>query len=290
MKLHEAQADIFVPDGTPLPAALTRTTHLCVGAHQDDQEFMAYHGIAACFGRADRWFTGVIATDGGGSARVGPYGEYSDADMIATRRREQRKAACVGEYACQIQLNYPSRKVKDPAAREVVSDLQLIFETARPEVVYLHNPADKHDTHVATVLRALTALRRLPAAWRPRKVYGCEIWRSLDWLCDEDKVVLPVDGHPNLAAALSGVFDSQIVGGKRYDAAVMGRRMANATFFESHAADKHQALSWAMDLTPLLADAALTPQALTQALMARFQNDVAARIQKVSGDEEAPAV
>ncbi len=71
MKLNRTDADVFVPDGAPWPEALARTTHLCVGAHQDDQEFMAYHGIAACFGRTDRWFTGVCLTDGSGSSAHG---------------------------------------------------------------------------------------------------------------------------------------------------------------------------------------------------------------------------
>jgi len=38
----------------------------------------------------------------------------------------------------------------------------------------------------------------------------------------------------NLQFALLGVFESQIAGGKRYDLALMGRRRANATYFESH--------------------------------------------------------
>ena len=51
---------------------------------------------------------------------------------------------------------------------------------------------------------------------------------------------------------LSAVFDSQIVGGKRYDLAAEGRRLANATFSASHACDTYSALNYAMDLTPLL--------------------------------------
>jgi hypothetical protein len=35
---------LFVPDQKALPEALTRTTHLGVGAHHDDLEFMAFHG------------------------------------------------------------------------------------------------------------------------------------------------------------------------------------------------------------------------------------------------------
>ena len=43
MKLHRPNADIFIPDATPLPSALSRTTHLGIGAHQDDLEFFAVH-------------------------------------------------------------------------------------------------------------------------------------------------------------------------------------------------------------------------------------------------------
>ena len=51
---------------------------------------------------------------------------------------------------------------------------------------------------------------------------------------------------------LSAVFDSQIAGGKRYDLAAEGRRLANATFSASHACDTYSALNYAMDLTPLM--------------------------------------
>ena len=54
MKFSRPDADVFVPDGAPMPEALRRATHVCVGAHQDDQEFMAFHGIAECFGSKDR--------------------------------------------------------------------------------------------------------------------------------------------------------------------------------------------------------------------------------------------
>jgi len=63
MKLSQMSAEIFVPDQLPLQEALSRTTHLGVGAHHDDLEFMAAHGILECFARADRWFTGVVVSD-----------------------------------------------------------------------------------------------------------------------------------------------------------------------------------------------------------------------------------
>ncbi len=283
MRYDRFGIDTYVPDDAPMPQALSRTTHLCVGAHQDDQEFMAYHGIAECYGRPDKWFTGVCLTNGGGSSRTGIYADFSDEAMMEVRQGEQRKAAHVGDYACQIQLGHPSSDLKNPAETAVIEELREIFDVARPEVVYLHNPADKHDTHVAAVLRSMAALRALPVDARPKQVYGCEIWRSLDWLNDEDKQVLPVDGHPNLAATLSGVFDSQITGGKRYDTAVMGRRMANATFFESHATDTSTALSWGMDLTPLLKDTSISVAEYTGHFIDRFAKDVENRIAAFNG-------
>ena len=283
MRFHHSEADVFVPDGEDLPAALERTTHLCIGAHQDDQEFMAYHGIVDCFGRADRWFAGVVVTNGGGSARTDVYADHTDEEMMAVRRREQRKAAYVGEYACQIQLAYASAEAKDPQVSSVAEDLRRILEIARPEVVYLHNPADKHDTHVACALRSIDVLRALPAEAQPRKVYGCEVWRDLDWLLDEDKEVLRVDRHENLATSLGGVFDSQLIGGKRYDLAIAGRRRAHATMFESHAVDETQGLTWAMDLTPLIDPAGPSVLEHTLAFVDRFREDVIERTRRLGG-------
>jgi len=60
MQFHNPTADVFVPDDLEPVAALARTTHLCVAAHQDDIEIMAYHGIAECFGQSDMWFSGVV--------------------------------------------------------------------------------------------------------------------------------------------------------------------------------------------------------------------------------------
>lgn len=281
MKFSQPAADVFVPDNSlPPPAALARTTHLCIAAHQDDIEIMAYHGIAECFGRTDRWFGGVVVTNGAGSPRTGAYAELTDEQMQAVRRDEQRQAATLGGYGIQLQLAHPSAAVKDPADAAVQADLAAIFAVTTPEVVYLHQPADKHDTHIAVLTHALKALRALPPARRPKRVLGCEVWRDLDWLCDADKVLLDVSAHPELAAALVGVFDSQISGGKRYDLAAAGRRLANATFHTSHATDKCQAITWAMDLTPLVLDPALAVADYTQTLIQRFAADVAGRLAK----------
>ena len=282
MKLSHPEANIFIPDASLTPeAALRRTTHLCVAAHQDDIEIMAYHGIAECFGRADRWFSGVVVTNGAGSPRTGLYAHFDDAEMQAVRRREQRKAAYVGDYSIQLQLGYPSAAVKDSHHAAVQADLTTIFAVARADVVYLHQPADKHDTHVAVMAHSLKALRALPAAQRPKQVYGCEVWRDLDWLLDADKQVLDVSAYPNVAASLIGVFDSQISGGKRYDLATAGRRLAHATYHTSNATDKASSLTWAMDLTPLVADINASVDVFAAELIDRFKADVLSRLTRV---------
>jgi len=147
--------------------------------------------------------------------------------------------------------------------------------------VYTHNLADKHDTHVATTLRVIEALRCLPAAQRPEKLYGCEVWRSLDWLVDEDKVPFDLSSRENLQVALLGVYDSQICGGKRYDLASMGRRKANATYFETHGLDTTQGLSFGMDLTPLIQDDTKSIPAFMEEHMARFAQDVVDRLARL---------
>lgn len=246
------KAVLFIPDGAEKTEAFSRTTHLCVSAHQDDIEFMAYAPIAECFGRCDKWFAGVVVTDGAGSPRSGLYADYTDEDMKAVRIEEQKKAAFVGEYSFQLLLGHPSKQVKDRSDSSIVRELADILRAAHPRYVYTHNLADKHDTHIATALRVIAALRMLSPEERPEKVYGCEVWRDLDWMCDEEKVFLDCGAHPNIARCLSGVFDSQIVGGKRYELAAEGRRLANATFSASHACDTYSALNYAMDLTPLM--------------------------------------
>ncbi len=251
----ESSVDFFAPDGKAMREALERTTHLAIGAHPDDLEIMAYHGISQCYGESGQWFSGVTCTDGAGSSRVGPYAKYSDLEMVAIRKEEQRQAAMVGKYGAMAQLCLPSASIKEAAGAEILKDdLLQILQVARPEVVYTHNPADKHSTHIAVLRGVVRAMHALAPECRPKLVYGCEVWRDLDWLSDGDKVVLDVSQRENLASALVGVYDSQITGGKRYDRAAVGRRYANATFFYAKARDKIEQVTFAMDLTPLIHD------------------------------------
>jgi LmbE family N-acetylglucosaminyl deacetylase len=243
---------------------------------------MSYEGIMTCFQQEGLWYTGVVVTNGSGSPRDDLYKNYTDDDMRVVRFKEQKKAAVVGEYAAQVLLDYPSSAIKDGSNKDAIADLETILEAARPEVVYTHNLADKHDTHVGVTLKVIEAVRSLPQGDRPKSVLGCEVWRDLDWMCDDDKVGMDNSPHENLQAALLGVFDSQICGGKRYDLATMGRRKAHATYFASHGVDVTTGMNFAMDLTPLVADESKDPAAYVQEYIDRFAEDVKARLAKLS--------
>jgi LmbE family N-acetylglucosaminyl deacetylase len=281
MKLHLPTAEIFVPDGLDTAPALQRTTHMAISAHQDDIEIMAAAPILECFQSPERWFTGVVVTDGRGSPRDDLYKAYSDEEMRLVRFKEQKKAAVVGEFAAQILLDYPSRAVKDGNNLQPVEDIAELLRAAHPQAVYTHNLADKHDTHVGTALKTIAAIRSLPKNERPQNLYGCEVWRDLDWMVDGDKVGMDLTRRESLQAALLGVFDSQIAGGKRYDLASMGRRRANATYFASHGVDQTSGLSYAMDLTPLIQDTQIEPADFLQEFIQRFAQEVADRLKRV---------
>jgi len=276
---HPKYNSLFIPDNIEETLALSRTTHLAIGAHQDDLEIFAYAAIEECYENDALWFGGVTVTDGGGSARTGPYGQFSDEEMKAVRHQEQINAAEMGQYSFQIQLGAPSSTIKDKAqAAQVVEQLTDILLRTQPTDLYLHNPADKHDSHIALLLRSIEAIHKLPPANRPKRIYGCEVWRDLDWVPDAFKIALPTNKHPGLARKLIDVFDSQISGGKNYTEATLGRRLANATFYQSHQTDSVDSLTFAIDLSPLIATPEIPITDLIQSLLSAFQKDVTQRI------------
>ncbi|MGQ9617703.1 MAG: PIG-L deacetylase family protein [Candidatus Aminicenantia bacterium] len=281
IKLKNKGSEIFIPDALSLKEGIERTTHLGISAHADDLEILGYHGILECFGKRDKWFFGIVVTDGAGSPRVGRYERFTDEEMKEIRKKEQKKACVIGEYGGVAFLNYPSSHLKEASNRDVIEDIKEIVSIAKPEIVYTHNLADKHDTHLAVALKTILALRELPPDKKPKKLYGCEVWRSLDWMVDKDKVVLDVSGFPHLESALLGVFDSQIGGGKRYDLATVGRRRANATYLSTHEVDVSESVIYAMEMTPLILDKNLDLKELVSSFVERFKEDLIRKIEKL---------
>ncbi len=276
MKENASPPEIFIPQlesDTGL-----RATHLGIGAHQDDLEFMAFHGIAECHQRTDRFFGGVICTNGVGSSRKGTYADLSVEELQSCRENEQRAAAQLGDYSFVAQLRYASSEISAPLRSPLVDDLVYIIGKCRPEVIYTHNPADKHPTHIRVIVAVMEALHRMPANARPKILYGCEMWRGLDWMADEAKTVHDVSGYEGLANGLNRLFDSQISGGKRYDLAVMGRRRANATFFDAYSTDEISEANYAMDLSPLIGQPPAELVRFTTDHIDRFRKDVISQL------------
>lgn len=271
-------AEIYLPFEENREAAMDKTTHMVFSAHQDDIEIMAQHGILSCFGDPNSWFAAVVCSDGAGSPRSGIYQNYSDDEMKEIRIIEQKKAAVVGEYSFLALLKYSSAQIKDITFSPLVEDIKTLLLQVRPKIIYTHSPADKHDTHVAVVLRVLSALRQISQEYRPEFFYGCEVWRGLDWVNDDEKIVLDVSGHPALRASLLGVFDSQIEGGKRYDLAALGRQASNATFYASHDTDKTDAATYALDLLPLIDSEDI--YGYIDGYIRRFSEDIKSKIEK----------
>ena len=236
----------------PSEESFEGVTHMCIAAHQDDIEIMAYAPIAECYEKTDKAFVGVVVTDGAGSPRTGEFADFTDEQMKEIRVLEQQKAADIGKYRAAIQLGFPSKAVKDGSNNDPVKAIYDLLVQIRPKHLYTHNLADKHETHTAVALRTVEAVKLLPEKLRPETFTALEVWRSLDWLPDEDKVCLDTAGYPEVARELLTVHRSQVAGGKRYDNAAIGRRFANATFFASHDTDDFTSMNFGLDLMPLV--------------------------------------
>ncbi len=269
-KIEKAWRIHLRPGEDSFEGAARRVTHLGIGAHQDDLEFMACHGILAGL-EPGCAFGAVVCTDGAGSIRTGPLAGIEPAELVRRREEEQEQAARLGNYVLTVQMRRSSRSVRPPPSAGFVRSLACLLQHLQPRVIYTHNPADRHPTHVGVVLGVIAALRTLPPHRRPARLLGCEVWGDLDWLPAPHRVVLDVSRKPCLTRSLARVFTSQISAGKRYDLAVAGRRRAHATFADPHAADTSQAVTLAMDLTPLLRRPRRPVRTFLQRLLSDFQ-------------------
>lgn len=232
----------------PISAACKDAGYLAIAAHKDDVELMAIDGIIK--GREGAGFAAIVLTDGGGCPRGAGYEDVSYEDMAELRTAEQKRAAEAGGYSALYLLEKASDEIKraDPALIEEIASILREFPNSK--ALYLHNPFDRHPTHVAACLAAIEAVRSLDEEEKPEKIYGCEVWRGLDWLPSEYKIAFDLSGYDELSRELMACFPSQNAA-TRYDGAVIERRRANAAFNESHECDKALSLGFAIDLTPL---------------------------------------
>lgn len=277
MNFSQSSADFFAPAGADPLSALSSSTHLGIGAHADDLEILAFPGIATCFQHPKNRFSGVVVTNGAGAPRAGPFAQTTDAELIEIRKKEQRKAAELGHYASVIQLAHPSAALLQNDRSPIVADLVKILEIARPQVLYLHNPADRHPTHIAVLLACIEALQKLPSSAQPQEVYGCEVWGDLDWVPSSQIIHLSCAAPETLGPSLLRCFQSQVEGGKRYDRAAQGRRYAQATFANPTQPDSAQEVVLALDLRPLLQNK-ISPAKFLSPILDRFRAETLARL------------
>lgn len=285
MKTDQVSAFVCVPDSSSVENALSRTTHLAMGAHPDDLELIGIHGIAACFDRNDKWFTGVVMTSGAGSARGGTYSSVSDTRIVEIRKREQIAAAHLGQFSTVIQLGHLSSTLLGGFNETLIRALCDILIKSQPETLYLHNPVDRHATHVAVCLHAIEALRRMDKNRLPREIYGVEVWRSLDWVSSDKRIILDISDVDDLQQRLLGAYKSQIEGGKRYDIAIRARNVANATFDSEREVDSIQRGSYVLDLKPLVCEKELTVTGYVANLLDSMKSEIQSNLLNFADDQ-----
>lgn len=258
-----------------------KVKYLAISAHQDDIEIMAYHGILKGYRSKKYSFAAIVTADGSGSSRTNEYKDYTDEMMKEVRIKEQKEASEIGKYNSLYLLKHPSSQIKDKNDEIIINEYIEIIKKLKPEIIYTHNLLDKHPTHLGVVSKVIEALRRMDKADRPKHLYGMEVWRDLDWANDEDKIAFDVSNNKKLQKDILNVFKSQIVGGKRYDLATIGRRYANATYAQSHSVDSMGMISFGIELTKLINDKDLSILEFANQIIDNFKNSTLTQLIKI---------
>ena len=86
-----------------------------------------------------------------------------------------------------------------------------------------------------------------------------------------------------VAAGLVEVFRSQNEAGKDYAGATLGRRRANATYYQPYKVDELDGVCFALDLTPLVRDAERDVAEYVLGYIDRFRRDVENKLRKFQG-------
>jgi LmbE family N-acetylglucosaminyl deacetylase len=266
--------DYFSPKSLDLVSALGQSRIVGIGAHSDDLDFMCLSAIEK--GRTadgQSTFFGMILSNGSGSKRGKAFESFSDSDFIELRRREQRESAGISGFTGVLQFSYPSAQVKRKSFAKLQTEVAALLAAAPVEAVFTHSPFDRHDTHRAVCFHVLSAIQSLPRARRPKKVIGCEVWRSLDWLPEKYRKIFPICTTEPQMRRLFSVYQSQILGAKNYVDAVIGRKRSHATFSESHERDAADFCEIGVDLSPV----ALGKRSLNQfcdEVLQEFQKEI----------------
>lgn len=243
------QSDVLTYD---LPKRGEKISHLAIGAHPDDVEIFAFNAIQQCYKSEDKHFAAVICSNGSGAPAYGKFKEKSKNEIVQIRNEEQQKAAQIGQYTGLVHFNQESETLKQGNA-VFIKDLKVLLEFLKPEYIYTHSPFDDHKTHRCTLRACLQALKMIEDKSWLKGLFACEVWGSLDWLPKQYKYVLGENKSEDLQMRLLECFYSQNIGSqKRYDLGTIGRKLGNATFFESDKGNQYTHQSYAIDLSSVI--------------------------------------
>ncbi len=200
MKFTKTDASVFVPDGTAVQDAFCRVTHLGIGAHQDDLEIMAFHGIQKCFTSKDLWFGAVIVDRRrrlAAGRRVRRFQRRSHGRAPAHRAEE-------GGHPRQLRRPRPAQPPEPggQGRRERAGSGPIWSRSSRRRGPRSSTPTIRPTSTTPTSpspSRPSPPCASCAPDERPTTVYGCEVWRELDWMDDSDKVPLDVGRRESLS-------------------------------------------------------------------------------------------
>ena len=151
------------------------TRVLVVAPHPDD-ETIGCGGTLYKHHLAGDHITAVFMTDGSQGEKLA--GGISGQALVELREREARAATAVlGINEC-IFLRNPDASLR--CSPQTVGQLDSLFDSLRPDVVYVPSPLDTHRDHRQTCAIAARALAN--CLW-PVQVYLWEIWAPVPANC-----------------------------------------------------------------------------------------------------------
>ncbi len=253
---------------------MIHTQSMAIGAHPDDCEIIGIKGIA------DKQFFAVIVTHG--ATMKDDVSKYNK--TIHERACEQASAAALGQYLGYSMLGYDSTDILTYNT-DLIDDLTTLLLKLKPETIYTHCLSDKHSTHVAVAYHVIRALQLLPIANKPTRVYGCEVWRDLDWVDDADKVLIDTSDSQDLQYKLLQCFTSQTTS-KDYPKAVIARQNAHAVFQDAYASKTQDGVLIAIDLTLLIYRKKEHIKPFIERQINTFKDDVITRINTLTEETD----
>ncbi len=164
---------------------------LTIGAHPDDAEFGAGATLAR-WSNSGAQITMLIVTDGS-KGSWNP--EIDREELVATRRREQSRAASILGVASTVHLDHVDGELENTMdlRREIAVHIRML----KPDVVLTHDPWQRyqlHPDHRATGLAAVDAIAtaREPLAYTDSGVPAHRPDALLLWSADEPDHAEPI--------------------------------------------------------------------------------------------------